>query len=746
MRTRIKSKFSLLFVAFAALLAVPAIALADNISNTLDPTVDAVAETMPLTVGGANGTTKLYVDPTNGDGKNGCNLTGSTSLTISLASNNTGVATVSPSTVTFTSCLNSTNGIPITVTPHNQGAATISATQVSNNTGASFDLNPVRFNVAVLPPPNTPPQVTVAGVTGGASYPKGFVPPATCNVTDAEDGNSSFPATLSAVTGPFASDGIGSQTASCSYTDAGGATAAASLSYSIVDPSAPVITYQVQGTQGDNGWYTSDVTLTWSVTDPQSPNSLAKTGCVNQSIITDQAATTYTCSATSAGGPAGPISVTIKRDATNPSVTATPDRGADLNGWYNHAVTVSFSGQDAMSGIASCDAAVSYNGPDGTGKNVSGSCTDKAGNSASDTFGPFKYDATDPTNVSASPNRAADSNGWYNHAVGFTFTGTDVTSGIASCSTATYNGPDGTGKTVSGSCTDNAGNSANGASSAIDYDATDPTNVSGALARAADHNGWYNAPVGYQFSGQDATSGIAANGCSSGTYSGPDGIGRTINGSCTDRAGNSAQGATSAFKYDATKPTLNPAVSPNPVLLNATATATANASDNLSGVASASCGSVDTSSVGSKSVTCTATDDAGNTNSANASYSVIYKFDGFRQPVDNPGTGATPVFNSAKAGQSIPIKFSLFGNQGLGIIAAGYPKVTSVACPNSTATVDAIEEYATTTANNGLTYDATADQYNYVWKTQSTYANKCFKFDMTLIDGTPHVAYFRFLK
>ena len=41
------------------------------------------------------------------------------------------------------------------------------------------------------------------------------------------------------------------------------------------------------------------------------------------------------------------------------------------------------------------------------------------------------------------------------------------------------------------------------------------------------------------------------------------------------------------------------------------------------------------------------------------------------------------------------------------------------------------------TANNGLTYDATADQYNYVWKTQSTYANKCFKFDMVLKDGSP---------
>ena len=124
---------------------------------------------------------------------------------------------------------------------------------------------------------------------------------------------------------------------------------------------------------------------------------------------------------------------------------------------------------------------------------------------------------------------------------------------------------------------------------------------------------------------------------------------------------------------------------------------------------------------------------------------ITYKFDGFRPPVDNPGTGATPIFNSAKAGQAIPIKFSLSGNQGLDIIAAGYPKVTSVNCVSS-ATVDPLEEYATVTANGGLNYDAGGNQYNYVWKTQSAYANKCFKFDLTLKDGTSHVAYFKFLK
>jgi hypothetical protein len=122
---------------------------------------------------------------------------------------------------------------------------------------------------------------------------------------------------------------------------------------------------------------------------------------------------------------------------------------------------------------------------------------------------------------------------------------------------------------------------------------------------------------------------------------------------------------------------------------------------------------------------------------------VNYNWTGFFSPVDNP-TSTSLNWNSAKAGQSIPMKFRLAGNQGLSVLD-GAPRVTSVACPSTSTPVDATEEYAVT-ANNGLVYDATADQYNFVWKTQSTYANKCYKFDMVLADGTHHEAYFKFLK
>ena len=128
---RPRRSLGVLLGATIAAASIVGVAGADDISNNLDASIDAVAEAMPLNVGGANGTTQLYVTPRNGDGKNGCNLTSSTALGLSVSSSNTAVATVSPSSVTFQSCGDTKT---LTVTPHNHGSATISVSQTSNNT------------------------------------------------------------------------------------------------------------------------------------------------------------------------------------------------------------------------------------------------------------------------------------------------------------------------------------------------------------------------------------------------------------------------------------------------------------------------------------------------------------------------------------------------------------------------------------------------------------------------------------
>ncbi len=86
---------------------------------------------------------------------------------------------------------------------------------------------------------------------------------------------------------------------------------------------------------------------------------------------------------------------------------------------------------------------------------------------------PIKIDADPPSGVAAQLSRGPDYNGWYNHPVSASWSATDATSGLASCTNLTYAGPDSSSATISGNCTDNAGNSAS-ASAAINYDATAP--------------------------------------------------------------------------------------------------------------------------------------------------------------------------------------------------------------------------------------------------------------------------------
>ncbi len=206
----------------------------------------------------------------------------------------------------------------------------------------------------------------------------------------------------------------------------------------------------------------------------------------------------------------------------------------------------------------------------------------------------------------------------------------------------------------------------------------------------------------------------------------------------TDAAGNtSAPSNVVTLKIDKTKPTLSPVVSPDPVLLDGVTTVTSGAADALSGLASQSCGALVTNSVGAKSVTCTATDNAGNSNSATATYTVNHNWSGFFQPVDNE-----PTLNSVKAGQAIPVKFSLAGNQGLSIFAAGYPVSQKIACDGG-AQSDAIEE-TVTAGSSSLNYDAGSNQYNYVWKTDEAWAGTCRQLIVKLIDGTEHKANFKF--
>jgi CSLREA domain-containing protein len=252
---------------------------------------------------------------------------------------------------------------------------------------------------------------------------------------------------------------------------------------------------------------------------------------------------------------------------------------------------------------------------------------------------------------------------------------------------------------------------------------------------APNSNGWNNTNVSVNWTCSDALSGAASPSVSQNLTS--EGANQSATGTCVDNAGNTASDTQTGLKIDKTAPTLAPAVSPNPVLLNGSATASANAADTLSGIASQSCAAPNTSSVGSKTLNCAAADLAGNTANAEANYRVIYNFAGFFQPIQN-----LPVVNEVKAGQAIPIKFSLHGYQGLAIFAPGYPASSAVLCdanePGST-----IEEISAP-GSSGLSYSAGSDQYNYVWKTEKAWKNTCRMLVVRFIDGSEYYAKFRF--
>ena len=111
-------------------------------------------------------------------------------------------------------------------------------------------------------------------------------------------------------------------------------------------------------------------------------------------------------------------------------------------------------------------------------------------------------------------------------------------------------------------------------------------------------------------------------------------------------------------------------------------------------------------------------------------------FAGFFAPVDN-----LPVANAAQAGRAIPVRFSLGGDRGLDVFAAGYPRSEQLPC-DSSATVDGIEETASP-GTASLTYDDAADRYQYVWQTAESWAGQCRQLVVKLRDGSSHRANFR---
>jgi len=207
-------------------------------------------------------------------------------------------------------------------------------------------------------------------------------------------------------------------------------------------------------------WHREPVTVSWSH------------GCGPTTISEDTGGTSVSCQVSD---PEGTVTstVNVRKDGSPPGVRIEVQRGPDNDGWYNHAVQFQFSGDEGISGIASCSPTATYSGPDSGTATVSGTCTDGAGNVGSGSVR-FPYDATAPT-VDGKADRGPDANGWYNRAVTVTFAGTDPVSGVHICTApVAYGGPDSQKASLGGKCQDKAANWSELKSVELSYDATPP--------------------------------------------------------------------------------------------------------------------------------------------------------------------------------------------------------------------------------------------------------------------------------
>jgi hypothetical protein len=349
---------------------------------------------------------------------------------------------------------------------------------------------------------------------------------------------------------------------------------------------------------------------------------------------------------------------------------------------------------------------------------------------------PPPADATAPT-AAPTLSGTAGNNGWYTSDVTVTWNWSDNTGGsgidTSQCPATSTSSGEGA-LTVSAECYDNAGNIGT-ASVNVNVDKTAPAISFVGPSTSA----WYNADVTASWGCTDATSG-PVNASVTGTASG-EGNAVPATGTCVDMAGLSASDSQN-FKIDKTAPTVSVTGVSNGATytLGSVPAAGCSTTDGLSGVAAFASLSSSGGPVGSVTATCSgALDYAGNSGSASVTYSVIYAWNGFFQPVDN-----LPALNKVKAGSAIPVKFSLNGNQGLSIFAAGYPSSFNVAC-GDTANADLIET-TVTAGSSSLSYDALANQYVYVWKTDKNWGGTCRTLTVKLNDGTIHQANFNFTR
>jgi len=156
------------------------------------------------------------------------------------------------------------------------------------------------------------------------------------------------------------------------------------------------------GTMGDNGWWTTapaesassgDASIVYATSEGGAYTSAAP--ALGEGVTTVWAYATNSCGLSSTKA-----SQEYKVDSGDPGISHTVVKAAPdgTNGWYKTAPTVTFTCTDSVSGIATvggCTAPVTL-GESADAQTVIGTAKDKAGNTNTDSAGPFFVDLSKP--------------------------------------------------------------------------------------------------------------------------------------------------------------------------------------------------------------------------------------------------------------------------------------------------------------------------------------------------------------
>jgi hypothetical protein len=456
----------------------------------------------------------------------------------------------------------------------------------------------------------------------------------------------------------------------CSATSAGG-TSSKTVNVK-VDQVAPTLTGAATSPPNANGWYNAGVTIHWSCSDALS--GIAGTCPANALLASEGNAVSTNASVSDvAGNTTNAVSAPVKIDMTPPATSA-----SSLPEWNNSTVTVTLTATDNLSGVDATHYTVD-GGTTQTGTSVlltdEGVHTvqvwsvDNAGNTETAHSVTVKIDKTAPS-ITFTQAPVPNSAGWNNGNVTVTFTCSDALSGIVSCTGPQHVTTEGAGQSVTGTASDNAGNSSS-ASTSLNIDKTPPT-ISGSIP-AANSNGWYNAPVTITWACGDALSGVAS--CENPTTLSTDGSGQSRTGHVADKAGNTATTTVNGINIDQAPPTITGSVQPAPNLAgwnNSAAVVHFTCNDATSGIAPGACpADVTVSTDGTTTVPGSVVDRAGNP----ATTSVVVKLDTTAPTI----TGAqTPAPNGAGWNNTdVTVSFTC-NDIGSGIATAGCTAPVSV--------------------------------------------------------------------